>query len=167
MRRRPSDIDTPGPGQESVWDYPRPPRLESVPRPLTVVAAGVTIAETGVGKRVCETASPPTYYFPPEDVRTDLLEPSSRRTFCEWKGTAVYWTLRIAGTVVVDAAWSYLEPTAPFADLRGWFAFYPARMDACRVGDWPVTPQPGRFYGGWVTPNLTGPFKGEPGTEFW
>ncbi len=114
-----------------------------------------------------ETAGAPVYYFPPEDVRTDLLRPSGRRTHCEWKGWAEYWSLEGRGGVVRDAAWSYPDPAPGYERVRDWLAFYAGKVDRCRVGDVPVRPQPGGFYGGWVTPDLVGPIKGEPGTEGW
>ncbi|NIP78860.1 MAG: DUF427 domain-containing protein, partial [Gemmatimonadetes bacterium] len=125
------------------------------------------IARTTRGARIVETAGAPVYYFPPEDVRTDLLRPSGRRTHCEWKGWAEYWSLEGRGGVVRDAAWSYPDPAPGYERVRDWLAFYAGKVDRCRVGDVPVRPQPGGFYGGWVTPDLVGPIKGEPGTEGW
>jgi len=166
-RRRPRDVPHPGPGQESVWDYPRPPRLEPVAARVRVELAGVLLADTTRCLRVCETASPPSYYVPGDDVRQHLLEPSARTSFCEWKGAARYWSARVGERHVPDVAWSYPRPDPPFASLAGHHAFFAGRVDACYVGDDRVTPQPGGFYGGWVTPNVLGPFKGEPGTEGW
>lgn len=157
----------PGPGQESVWDYPRPPRLEPVAQPVTVEHRGKVIAATHDALRVVETASPPTYYIPRMHVRMEWLNASGRISFCEWKGHAVYWSLDMDGAVVEDVAWSYPMPTPSFAELRDCLAFYAGRVDHCRVGTHVVTPQPGGFYGGWVTPDIVGPFKGEPGTESW
>ncbi|MDH4350233.1 MAG: DUF427 domain-containing protein [Gemmatimonadota bacterium] len=157
----------PGPGQESVWDYPRPPRIEPVTAIVRVEFAGIVIAETRGAVRVLETASPPTVYLPPEDVRRDLLEPSRHRTACEWKGRASYWTIRVGDREARDGAWSYEDPTTPFRSLRGWMSFYPGRVDGCWIGEERVTPQPGRFYGGWMTANIVGPVKGEPGTLGW
>jgi uncharacterized protein (DUF427 family) len=167
FRRRPVDPARPGPGQESVWDYPRPPRLEPVDGPVRVEFAGEIVAETRSALRVCETASPPCYYVPPEDVRTDLVEPAAGRSYCEWKGSARYWTVRVGDRVSDRAAWSYPDPNPAFEALRDYIAFYAGRVDVCWVGEDRVTPQPGRFYGGWITPDLVGPFKGEPGTEGW
>ena len=164
---RPPWAVVPGPGQESVWDYPRPPRVEPVPVPVRVAFGGVTIAESVRAVRVLETASPPTVYLPPDDVRRDCLMPSRHRTFCEWKGWASYWTVRAGGRVADEAAWSYEDPTSPFASLRHWVSFYPGRVDGCWIGDERVRPQPGRFYGGWMTSAIVGPVKGEPGTEGW
>lgn len=157
----------PGPGQESVWDYPRPPRLEKVAERIRVEHAGVLIADTTRAMRVCETASPPTYYLPPEDVRTELLETVRRRTLCEWKGLSSYWSLRVGEDFVPDAAWSYPQPTPSFAEIRDYLAFFAGRVDACYVGEERVEPQAGDFYGGWATRKIVGPFKGEPGTLGW
>jgi uncharacterized protein (DUF427 family) len=157
----------PGPGQESAWDYPRPPRLEPVARRLVVVLGGETIAETTRGLRVLETSHPPNYYFPPDDVAPGALDPSAGRSFCEFKGRAHYFTVRGGDRVEVDAAWGYDRPSRAFEALTGHVAFYPARMDACYVDGDPVTPQEGGFYGGWITPDVLGPFKGGPGTRGW
>lgn len=152
---------------ESVWDFPRPPRLEPTPRRIRVVFAGVTVVDTSRALRVLETSHPPTYYVPREDARMDLLEPTPRRSFCEFKGTAHYLTLRVADRVAEDCAWSYSDPMAGFEGLKDHLAFYPGRVDECLVDDEPAKPQPGGFYGGWVTADLRGPFKGDPGTEGW
>jgi uncharacterized protein (DUF427 family) len=157
----------PGPGQVSVWDFPRPPRVEPVPHRVRVEFGGVVIADTTAALRVCETASPPCYYLPPGDVRTEYLESSPRSSFCEWKGIARYWTVRVADCTARDAAWSYPAPTEGFEAIRDHLAFYAGPMDGCWVGEHRVEPQPGRFYGGWITPELVGPFKGEPGTQGW
>ena len=164
--RRPQRIE-PGPGQESVWDYPRPPRLEPTTRRLTVVHGGVTVADTTSGYRVLETSQPPAFYLPPADVRLDLLEPTTTRASCEWKGLASYWTIRVGDAVAVDAAWSYPEPTPRFAAIADHLAFYPQRVDECRVDDEVVRPNEGGFYGGWVTSAVVGPFKGGAGTVGW
>jgi uncharacterized protein (DUF427 family) len=166
-RVRPSGIVAPGPGQESVWDYPRPPGVEAVFRRVRVEFAGRVLAETTGALRVCETASPPCYYIPTHDVDLGALVPSERTSFCEWKGLARYWTVQRDGRIVRDAAWSYPEPDTGFESIRDYLAFYPRRMDACFVGADQVTPQPGFYYGGWVTPELVGPFKGVPGSESW
>jgi len=157
---------------ESVWDYPRPPRLEKTPSALRVEHRGVVIAETRRGLRVLETSHPPVFYFPPEDVRMELLQPSeARRSFCEFKGVAAYWNLVMGdGSEVVtvpDVAWSYPEPTATFAPLRHHLAFYASRVDACFVDGERVQAQAGDFYGGWITSRVRGPFKGAPGTRGW
>ena len=165
--KRPTDVPTPGPGQESVWDNPRPPRIEEVPAVVRVEFAGEVVAESDHALRVLETASPPTVYLPPDDVAMEHLEPSHKRSFCEWKGRARYWSLRVGDRTSPDAAWGYPSPTADFSALAGYVSFFPGRVDACWIGDQEVTPQAGDFYGGWVTPNILGPMKGEPGTEFW
>jgi uncharacterized protein (DUF427 family) len=166
-RVRPPQRIEPGPGQESVWDYPRPPRLEPTAAHLVVVHAGVTVADTTRGFRVLETSQPPAYYFPPDDVDAALLTPGATRTFCEWKGTASHLDLRIGDEVVHDAAWCYPTPTEPFAPIAGHLAFYPQRVDACYVDGERVRANAGDFYGGWITSKVVGPFKGGPGTLGW
>ncbi|MGH7256453.1 MAG: DUF427 domain-containing protein [Nitrospirales bacterium] len=167
LRHRPDHIRLPGAGQESVWEYPRPPRVEPVTTRLRVEFSGLVVADTTRGWRVLETANPPVYYFPPEDVRLEYLQPSDHHTVCEWKGRARYWSLRVGGRSTENAAWSYPDPEAGFETIRDALAFYPGLMDACYVGPQRVTPQPGHFYGGWITGEVVGPFKGEPGTESW
>lgn len=158
----------PGPGQESVWDYPRPPRVEAVPERLRVIVAGETLADTTGGLRVLETAGPPVYYFPPADVRMDRLVRSPHATACEWKGEAGYWTYDDgSGRRIENIAWSYERPLPGFESIAGYLAFYARLVDEAWVGDERATPQPGRFYGGWVTSRIIGPFKGEPGTSGW
>ncbi len=152
---------------ERVWDYPRPPRLEAVPQRIRIVLGGETIADTSATFRVLETTHPPSYYLPPDAFAPGALVASARRSFCEWKGRAAYWTIRGGGKTAVDAGWSYPAPSPAFAAMRDHVAVYAGAMDACFVGDEQVTPQPGGFYGGWVTANLIGPFKGSAGTEFW
>jgi uncharacterized protein (DUF427 family) len=152
---------------ESVWDYPRPPRLEATSKRLQVIFAGVTVADTTRGLRVLETSHPPTYYIPPEDVRADLLVPSPRTSLCEWKGQARYWTVQVGEKEARNVAWSYPNPTRDFREIRDHLAFYPGPMDACFVDGEEVRAQAGGFYGGWVTRDLEGPFKGEPGTLGW
>lgn len=163
---RPKPIP-PGPGQESVWDYPRPPRMERTSKRIEVVFGGELIADTRRALRILETSHPPTYYIPPGDVRMELLVASKRRTFCEWKGHADYWTVRVGRREARDAAWSYPEVMAPFEELVDHLAFYCAAMDVCRVDGEVARPQPGAFYGGWITEDLVGPFKGEPGSGGW
>ncbi|MBW3580065.1 MAG: DUF427 domain-containing protein [Actinobacteria bacterium] len=157
----------PGPGQESVWDYPRPPVLEPVAERIRVVLAGVTIADTRRALRVLETTHPPNYYVPPGDVDSSSLRPSERRSLCEFKGVARYWTVAVGELVEVDAAWSYPDPVPAFAALADHVAFYPGRVGECWVGEERATPQPGGFYGGWVTSTVVGPFKGGPGSMGW
>jgi len=164
---RPPRIE-PGPGQESVWDYPRPPRVEAVPERLRVVIDGETIADTRAGLRVLETAGAPVYYFPPSDVRMERLHATARRTVCEWKGAATYHDYLGPGGRRIDAvAWSYETPKAGFEAIAGCLAFYAGRVDEAWVGDELATPQPGGFYGGWVTSRIVGPIKGEPGSLDW
>lgn len=157
----------PEPGQESVWDYPRPPRLEDSQNHIRIVLNGKTIADTRRAKRVLETSHPPVYYVPPEDVQMEHLTLSPRSSFCEWKGRAGYYSVQVGDRSEADAAWFYANPTSAFAGLKDYIAFYPSRMDACFVNDEQVTPQPGDFYGGWITSNIVGPFKGAPGTWGW
>ncbi len=152
---------------ERVWDYPRPPRLEPVAERVRIVFGGETIADTLAAFRVLETTHPPTYYLPPDCFVPGALQARQHGSFCEWKGHARYWTVRGGGKTAEDAAWSYPDPTPAFLALRDHVAVYAGPMDACFVGDERATPQPGGFYGGWVTSNLEGPFKGEPGTAFW
>ena len=155
------------PVPESVWDYPRPPRLEPATRRVRVVFAGQTVADSLQALRLLETSHPPTYYIPPRDVRREILLPTPRTSFCEFKGTARYFSLRIEGRASADCAWAYPDPTPAYAALRDHFAFYASRVDECWVGDERAAPQPGGFYGGWITKELVGPFKGGPGTGGW
>ena len=157
----------PGAGQESVWDYPRPPRVEAVPERIRVVVDGVTIADSTRALRVLETAGPPVYYVPPADVRLDLLSPSPHGTVCEWKGDASYFTLELPGRLIHNVAWSYRAPLPGYEAIRDHLASYAGLVDEAWVGDERATPQPGRFYGGWVTSRIVGPFKGEPGSSGW
>ncbi|BAC90187.1 DUF427 domain-containing protein [Gloeobacter violaceus] len=154
-------------GQESVWDYPRPPRLEPVAKRLRAILCGETIADTTHGYRVLETSHPPVYYLPPEDVRMEFLIRTPRSSFCEFKGVATYWTVKAGFKTAEDAAWGYENPTPEFMPMKGYLAFYANRMDECYVGDQKVTPQPGGFYGGWITSDIVGPFKGGAGTWGW
>lgn len=148
---------------ESVWDYPRPPALEPCRRRARVEHAGELVADSVHALRVLETSQPPGIYFPPEDVRMDLLSEHPRRTLCEWKGQARYWN--VAGAEA--AAWSYPEPLGRYAALRDHMAFYPQLMDACFLDEEKVEPNPGGFYGGWISADIEGPFKGGPGTAGW
>jgi len=157
----------PGPGQESVWDYPRPPRLEESPRRIRVVFNGVTIADTTRAWRVLETSHPPVYYIPPEDIRMDYFTLTSRSTYCEFKGAARYYTIAVGDRTAENVAWSYPNPSPGYESLRDYIALYPGRMDACYVDEEQAQAQPGDFYGGWITSNIVGPFKGEPGTLGW
>ncbi len=157
----------PGPGQESVWDYPRPPRLEDSDKRIEVVFGGVTIADTARAKRVLETSHPPVYYVPPEDVRMEHLSLAGGTSFCEWKGAARYYDVSAGGQVARRAAWFYPDPVPAYASLKDHVAFYPSRMDACYVDGERVRAQEGDFYGGWITSDIAGPFKGAPGTWGW
>lgn len=169
--RRPQPI-TPGPGQESVWDYPRPPRLEEFRGSITVELGGATIASTTTGWRVLETSHPPTYYLPLAAFAEGVLAPARGSSYCEWKGMASYYDL-VGGDLVGGsrtaqrAAWTYLEPTAGFTAITGAVALMAAAVDRCTVNGEEVEPQPGGFYGGWVTSWVVGPFKGGPGSMGW
>lgn len=152
---------------ESVWDYPRPPRLEHCEHRVRIEFGDQVIVDNTNALRVLETSHPPTYYIPPSDVRIAMLIPTARHSWCEWKSRAQYWTLRLGDLESTKAAWSYAEPTAAFAQLRDFLAFYASRVGACFVGEEEVLRQDGDFYGGWITSNLRGPFKGAPGTLGW
>ncbi len=152
---------------ESVWDYPRPPALQPVGLPVRIEFGGEVIARTEAAWRVLETSHPPVYYLPPDAFRPAVLEPAAGSSHCEWKGVARYWTLRAGDRVAVRAGWSYPEPTEAFAALRDHVAVYAGAMEGCFVGEERVTPQPGGFYGSWITRSLTGPFKGIPGSAGW
>lgn len=162
-QRRPDFAIEPGPGQESVWDYPRPPAVLRDARRVEVYAGDRLIAATDAAWRVLETASPPTFYLPPESIADGALETASGRSFCEWKGEATYWSL--AGQAE-PVGWSYPTASGSFAPVRGYLSFYPGRV-ACFVDGERVRPQPGGFYGGWMTDEIVGPVKGEPGTGHW
>lgn len=157
------------PWVENVWDYPRPPRLEPCTRRVRVEFGGMTVADSTGALRVLETSHPPGIYVPPADVVAGALQPSAQRgTYCEWKGIARYFDVVVAGgRTARAAAWAYPEPSAAFAVLRDYVSFYPARVDACLLDDERVTAQEGGFYGGWITADITGPFKGAPGTSGW
>ncbi|CAN5917032.1 DUF427 domain-containing protein [soil metagenome] len=165
-QERPPFAAEPAPGQESVWDYPRPPRLQIDPREVIVRLGQTDIARSTRAIRVLETASPPTFYLPREDVRIERLQPSPGSSMCEWKGQARYWSVVVDDRKLEGAAWVYPDPLPDFEAIRGYFAFYPTQLE-CFVGGVRALPQPGRFYAGWVTPELTGPFKGEPGSQGW
>jgi uncharacterized protein (DUF427 family) len=158
----------PGPGQESVWDYPRPPSVVPSGRRVRIEHAGIVVADTERAVRVLETAGAPVWYLPREDVRTELLRPvPGFRTLCEWKGEATYFDLVVVEAVARRAAWTYARPLPGYEALRGRIAFYAGRVGAARVDGERARPQPGGFYGGWITDDVVGPFKGEPGTEGW
>jgi uncharacterized protein (DUF427 family) len=159
--------DPPGPGQESVWDYPRPPRLEPTGALVEVVLGGVVVASTRAALRILETSHPPTYYLPATCFVDGALRPTRGGSFCEWKGQAAYLDLVGGDAVAARAAWHYPTPTAAYAALVDHVALYPGAVDRCTVDGEVVRPQPGGFYGGWVTSAVVGPFKGDPGTMFW
>lgn len=164
---RPSFAEPIEDGQESVWDYPRPPRLERDSRHVLVQWGETLIAQTNQAIRVLETASPPCFYLPREAVEEGVLVKVTGSSFCEWKGVAQWWSIALPdGSQIAHAAWSYEEPPEDFQLLAGFVSFYPARV-ACYVEGIRVMPQPGSYYGGWVTPEVVGPFKGLPGTENW
>ncbi|MEU4169226.1 DUF427 domain-containing protein [Streptomyces sp. NPDC026665] len=152
---------------ESVWDYPRPPAVVQDNRPVRVECGGRTVAETRSALRVLETSHPPTFYIPPVDVCTDLLFPTDGTSWCEWKGSARYWDLIIGDEVRSRAAWSYPGPNPAYTAVKDHFAFYASTVDRCVVGDEEVQAQDGDFYGGWITSDVKGPFKGAPGTRGW
>jgi len=154
-------------GKRNVWDFPRPPAVEPCKLVVRVVFNGETIAETSRALMVLETSHPPTYYIPPEDVRQEYFKNSLHSSYCEWKGLAAYKDVVVGGKTAEAAAWCYPEPVDAFADLKDHYAFYPEKMDACYVGDEQVQLQEGNFYGGWITRDLEGPFKGAPGTQGW
>jgi len=164
MRPRPLPA---GPGQESVWDYPRPPRLERTSALLEVVLGGAVVASTCAGWRVLETSHPPTYYLPPEAFSDGVLRPTAGSSWCEWKGHASYFDLVSPAATAARAAWTYEHPSPGFEQLAGAVAVMAAAVDECRVDGEVVTPQPGGFYGGWITAGVVGPFKGGPGSAGW
>ena len=157
----------PLPGQELVWDYPRPPRLEKASVRLRVVFNGQTIADTMSGYRVLETSHPPVYYLPVADIVQPYLRAAGGSSWCEFKGAAKYWSLDVDGKQAENVAWSYPSPSPAFAEIAGYLAFYASRVDECWVDDERVQPQQGDFYGGWITSRIVGPFKGGVGTRGW
>jgi len=159
--------DKPGPGQESVWDYPRPPRLESFAGPITIELGGEVIASTDRGWRVLETSHPPTYYLPRSAFRDGVLREAPGSSWCEWKGRARYFDLVTDTAVAAKAAWNYPEPTAGFEEISDAVAVMAAAVDRCTVNGETVAAQPGGFYGGWITSWVAGPFKGGPGSAGW
>lgn len=164
--QRPSFAQKPTESQESVWDYPRPPACVDDPRQVIVRCGELELARSQRAVRVLETASPPTVYIPRSDVNLELLTATSNQSFCEWKGAATYWTLQHGETVIRNCGWSYDDPSPAFEKIRGYLSFYPALLE-CWVGEERAQPQGGGFYGGWVTPEIVGPWKGEAGTGGW
>ena len=152
---------------ESVWDYPRPPRVEPSTEHVVVEHAGVVVADTTSSYRVLETSHPPTYYLPHEAFAPGVLRPAEGRSWCEWKGQASYFDLVVADEVITGAAWTYADPSHGFEAIRDHVALYPGRVDRCTVDGEVVVAQPGDFYGGWITSRVSGPFKGGPGTRGW
>jgi uncharacterized protein (DUF427 family) len=167
--RVPAGVDpiTPGAGQESVWDYPRPPRVEPVPARVRVVVDGITIADTSRAMRVLETSHPPVYYVPREDVVQTAIRRANGSSVCEWKGAASYWSIVTPSRRIERAAWSYEAPAEGFASIAGHLAFYAGLVDEAWVGFERATAQPGGFYGGWITSAIVGPVKGVPGSWGW
>lgn len=163
---RPPFADVPGPGQVSVWDFPRPPQLAADAREVVVRWDGLEVARTRRAVRVLETAHPPTFYLPWDDVNRALLQPAGGGSFCEWKGPARYWSLVHGSRQLHGVAWSYPQPLPGAEVLAGCVAFYAHDLQ-CTVGGQAVRPQGGGFYGGWITPDLAGPFKGDPGSSGW
>lgn len=159
-QKRPKFAIEPKPGEESVWDYPRPPRLETDSREIVVRWGETILAETTRAVRILETASPPTFYLPPDDIRSETLRKASGSSRCEWKGTAIYWDVVIQDHVFPNAGWSYPEPFSEYKNIAGYLSFYPSKLD-CFINGEKVRPQPGGFYGGWITDEIVGPVKGE------
>jgi len=164
--RRPAPLPA-GPGQESVWDYPRPPRVERSDELVEVRLGGRVVARSDRTLRVLETSHPPTYYLPEDAFAPGVLQPVEGRTYCEYKGVAAYYDLVAGGVVAPRAAWTYPAPTAGFEQILGYVAVMPGAVDSCTVDGEVVRPQEGGFYGGWVTSRVVGPFKGGPGTWGW
>ena len=167
MTPRPIERPEPGAGQESVWRYPRPPRVEASQRHVVVVFADEVVAETRRALRVLETSHPPVYYVPPGDYRGPCFRPTPQESFCEFKGVARYFDIVVGERVAREAAWSYPNPAPRYAVLADHVAIYPGRVDACYVDGERVQAQEGDFYGGWITSDIVGPFKGGPGTHGW
>jgi uncharacterized protein (DUF427 family) len=161
------DPDPTAPGQESVWDYPRPPIAELTPRHIQIIHHGVVLADTRAAWRTLETSHPPTYYIPQADIAMAYLVTNSGGSICEWKGQARYWDVVIGKTRMVGAGWSYPRPAPGFDGIRDHIAFYAAPFDQVLIDGEQITPQPGGFYGGWITSREAGPFKGIPGSRFW
>lgn len=164
---RPPFAETPRPGQRSVWDFPRPPAIQPVAAVVGVEFAGRVIARTQHALQVLETAGAPTIYLPADDVECDWLVRTRATSLCEWKGSADHFDVEGEGRRAEAAAWAYADPFPEFEAIRGWYAFHPARVDRCFIGRETVAAQPGSTYGGWVTRDLTGPFKGAPGSDAW
>jgi len=162
---RPQRIE-PNEGQESVWDYPRPPKVEASGERVIVRAGNLVIAESTSTLRVLETSQPPAYYVPRSDIAFDLLEPSAGHSYCEWKGEASYFDVVTDAKRIDQVGWTYEQPNPAFADIAGHIAFYSQKLD-CMLDGEPVTSNEGTFYGGWITSKVVGPFKGGPGSAWW
>lgn len=162
--QRPPFAKEPAQGQESVWDYPRPPGLVADGRLVEIYSGNQLVARSDNNYRICETASPPTFYIAPHQIDWSLLEPIEGRSYCEWKGLASYWCLKSDPSLPV--AWGYPKPRASFMRIAKFLSFYPGRL-SCSVDGQRVRAQAGGFYGGWITDEIVGPFKGEPGTSHW
>ena len=163
---RPDFAIEPGPGQESVWDYPRPPRVEPDSRKILIRCESEIVAESMDSIRILETAGPPVFYLPQKDIDMTKLSDGTGSSLCEWKGPAKYWTVTVGKTVLENVGWSYPEPFPGYENISDYISFYPSRLE-CYIEGERVLSQPGGFYGGWVTSELVGPFKGEKGTEWW
>ena len=159
--------DPVAPGQESVWSYPRPAIAEPTTAHIVIEHAGRIVADTHAAIRTLETSHPPSYYIPQADIRGGMLRRGQGSSFCEWKGAATYWDVVLGDVVLEGVGWSYASPTRPFAALKDHIAFYASAFDRCSVDGETVTPQPGGFYGGWITSAVAGPFKGIPGSRLW
>ncbi len=165
-KHRPDFYIEPESGQESVWDYPRPPVIVTDPRLIVIKYRNNIIAQSNQTVRVLETASPPTFYIPPVDVMMEFLNENTSSSFCEWKGQASYLDLELGNEKIENVAWCYHHPLPDFEKIKDYLCFYPSKLD-CFVNDIKVKSQSGRFYGGWITPEIIGPFKGDSGTEGW
>ena len=159
--------DPVGLGQESVWDYPRPAIAEPTARHIRITHQGVVLADTRAAWRTLETSHPPAYYIPQTNIAMAHLRPSPARSICEWKGQAVYWDVVIGNETIAAAGWSYPTPKLAFTGIKDHIAFYALQFDQVLIDGAQITPQPGGFYGGWVTSREAGPFKGIPGSRFW
>ena len=157
----------PQPGQESVWDYPRPAILQDTDKHIKVIFNDIILAETHQAKRVLETSHPPSYYIPAEDFKAEYLIATPRKTMCEWKGICQYYDVSVGDKYVNNAVWKYIQTTPSFSSIQEYYGLYVSLMDACYVNDELVKAQTGDFYGGWITTDIVGPFKGEPGTWGW
>jgi uncharacterized protein (DUF427 family) len=164
MRPRPDPVGT---GQESVWSYPRPAVAEASRAHILIAHRGQIVADTRASIRTLETSHPPSYYIPPDDIMPGVLRRAAGSSFCEWKGMAVYWDVVLGDVVVPRVGWSYPDPSPSFAMLRDHVAFYAGPFDRCSVDGETVVPQPGPFYGGWITRAIAGPFKGVAGSQGW